>query len=185
MRQDPCCDEDSSWALYQELLTKYGAAEVYYIPVTVDTKGNNSNPEVIAHVRTLTGFFFGGGDQLRIIYSFYNGDPSSPLSDDQEGSYSDLLLYEPSGVLQAIKQTLLATGGVVAGTSAGTDCQTSKIMITGGESFEGEPLCTPYCMYLHSFGLGCAVDLLYLRSYICSACVILSVLNSSPSGVAY
>lgn len=83
---------------------------MYYIPVTVDTKEKNSDPEVVAKVKTLTGFFFGGGDQLRIVFSFYNEDER-----------------QPSPVLIAIKETLLATGGVVAGTSAGTDCQTSKV----------------------------------------------------------
>jgi cyanophycinase-like exopeptidase len=59
---------------YRDLLLSYGAAEVYYVPVTVDHKGNNSSPEVVRQVRSLTGFFFGGGDQLRIVDSFYNGD---------------------------------------------------------------------------------------------------------------
>lgn len=76
----------------------------------MDTKGNNSDPAVVAKVRTLTGFFFGGGDQSRIIYSFYNDDERMP-----------------SPVLTAIKETVLSVGGVVAGTSAGTDCQTSKV----------------------------------------------------------
>lgn len=95
---------------YRDQLTRYGAKEVYYIPVTVDTKGNNSDPDVVARVKSLTGFFLGGGDQARIIYSLYN---------DGE--------RVPSPVLTAMKETLLATGGVLAGTSAGTDCQTSKV----------------------------------------------------------
>ncbi len=102
------------------MFVRYGAAETYYIPVTVDTKGNNSDPAVVAHIKTLTGFFFGGGDQLRIMYSFYNQDERVP-----------------SDVLIAIKETLLTTGGVVAGTSAGTDCQTSRIMISGGVTYDG------------------------------------------------
>lgn len=76
----------------------YGAAEVYYVPVTVDSKLNNSNPEVVTHVKTLTGFFFGGGDQLRIMESFYNGDA-----------------HIPSDVLRGIKESVLSNGGVVAG----------------------------------------------------------------------
>jgi hypothetical protein len=60
------------------------------------------------------------GDQLRVTYSFYN----------QDGKV-------PSPALIAIKETLMATGGVAAGTSAGTDCQTSSIMITCGRSYEG------------------------------------------------
>jgi cyanophycinase len=118
--ENPCCDEDSSWAYYESQLLKYGAAEVYYIPITVDSVGNNSNPDVVAHIKTLTGFFFGGGDQTRIIASFYNNDERIP-----------------SPALIAIKETLLRTGGVVAGTSAGTDVQTINTMITGGASFEG------------------------------------------------
>mmetsp|Transcript_17031 Transcript_17031/g.37868 ORF Transcript_17031/g.37868 Transcript_17031/m.37868 type:complete len:439 (+) Transcript_17031:62-1378(+) len=118
--ENPCCDEDSSWVYYRDLLTLYGAQEVYYIPITVNSTEANSDPEVEAHVRTLTGFFFGGGDQLRIIESFYNKNARVP-----------------SPVLQTIREQLLRTGGVVAGTSAGTDCQTSSVMITGGESYQG------------------------------------------------
>ena len=118
--ENPCCDEDSSWAYYQSQLIKYGAAEVYYIPVTVNTTENNDDPRVISQIRTLTGFFFGGGDQSRIITSFYNQDQRVP-----------------SPALMAIKETLLATGGVVAGTSAGTDVQTLNTMITGGSSYNG------------------------------------------------
>ena len=105
---------------YRDLLTKYGAAEVYYIPVTTNTTEQNLNPVVVAHIKTLTGFFFGGGDQLRIIESFYNVNAKIP-----------------SPALRAIRQTLYATGGVVAGTSAGTDIQTNDVMITGGESYQG------------------------------------------------
>ena len=106
---------------YQNLLTQYGAAEVYFINVTLNNTENNANEDIVSNVKTLTGFFFGGGDQLRIIKSFYN--------------YNEKV---PSPVLQAIKETLLATGGVVAGTSAGTDCQTGNVMISGGESYTGK-----------------------------------------------
>jgi cyanophycinase len=116
--ENPCCDEESSWVYYRDMLTHYGAAEVYYIPITIDTPGNNSNPEVVEHIRTLTGFFFGGGDQTRIIKSFYNANERIP-----------------SPALLAIRETLYATGGVVAGTSAGTDVQTLNTMITGGDSY--------------------------------------------------
>lgn len=102
------------------MLTLYGAAEVYYIPVTVDSKSENSNPDVVAHIKTLTGFFFTGGDQTRITFSLFNNDEK-----------------QPSPVLIAIRETLLSTGGVVAGTSAGTDCMTSSTMITGGASYSG------------------------------------------------
>lgn len=102
------------------MLLHYGAADVLFVPITVDSKGNNSNPEVISLIKSCTGFFFSGGDQSRITYSFYNNDGK-----------------EPSPALRAIKETLLLTGGVAAGTSAGTDVMTNKIMITCGDSYEG------------------------------------------------
>lgn len=117
---DPCCDVESSFFLYNKLLTLYGAIEVYYIPVTTSSKQMNSDEEVVNHIYTLSGFFFTGGDQEKVIYSLYNSDEKVP-----------------SPVLQAIRKTLLATGGVVAGTSAGTDCQTAHTMIAGGTSYSG------------------------------------------------
>lgn len=117
--EDPCCGPDSSWVYYRDQLLKYGAVEVYYVNITVDTRENNEDPDIISHLRTLTGFMFGGGDQLRIIRSFYNGE-----------GYTD-----PSSALVAIRETLYASGGVIAGTSAGTDCQTSQVMISGGVSY--------------------------------------------------
>lgn len=63
---------------------------------------------------------------MRIIQSFYRGDGHNV----------------PSAALRAIHEQLEAVasaGGaaVVAGTSAGTDAQTSSIMITGGYSYQG------------------------------------------------
>lgn len=116
--ESPCCDNESSFAYYNDMFTSYGASEVYFVPITVHSKEKNADPMVIAHIKTLTGFFFSGGDQSRIIYSFYNVDEKIP-----------------SPALVAIRETLLATGGVVAGTSAGTDCQTSNVMISGGMSY--------------------------------------------------
>jgi len=75
---DPCCDVQSSYALYNTLLLRYGAAEVSYVPITVSSKSNNSNPDVVELIKTCTGFFFSGGDQSRITYSFYNSDGKEP-----------------------------------------------------------------------------------------------------------
>ena len=100
--EDPCCDVNSSFALYGALFKLYGAAKVYYVPITVHSKLNNSNPDIIAEIKTMSGFFFGGGDQERVIYSFYNNDERSV-----------------SPALAAIKETLLSNGGVIGGTSAG------------------------------------------------------------------
>lgn len=106
----------------------YGAASATFIPVTETSNNANSQSMPNHHLRdtilvfydnTLfihsfrvaivdmvqqqTGFFFGGGDQLRIIQAL-----------------------RPNGVdsltLNAIKE-VLRRGGVVGGTSAGTACQ--------------------------------------------------------------
>jgi cyanophycinase len=115
---DPCCGPDSSFFYYNEMLTQYGAAEVYYIPVTVDSKEMNSDSGVVEKINDLTGFFFSGGDQQRVITSLYNDDERTP-----------------SPVLVAIRRRLLEVGGVVAGSSAGTDCQTVHPMMSGGISY--------------------------------------------------
>lgn len=80
----------------------YGALSATFIPVT-ETSNNANDPNVVAMVREQTGFFFGGGDQLRIITALRpNGNDTLALT--------------------AIKDVLRA-GGVVGGTSAGTACQ--------------------------------------------------------------
>lgn len=80
----------------------YGAASATYIPVT-ETSNNADDPSVAELARQQTGFFFGGGDQLRILTAL-----------------------RPNGrdtlVLTAVKDMLKA-GAVVGGTSAGTACQ--------------------------------------------------------------
>lgn len=76
------------------------------------------------HIKTLTGFFIGGGDQTRLIKAYYNG-----LNDFIEGN----AIASPA--LLAVKSALYSSGGVVAGTSAGTDIQTDNVMITGGVSY--------------------------------------------------
>ena len=92
----------------------YGAASATFIPVT-ETSNNGNDPAVADLVREQTGLFFGGGDQLRIIKALRpNGRDSL--------------------VLTAIKDVLRA-GGVVGGTSAGTACQGTSVMITGGTSY--------------------------------------------------
>lgn len=88
----------------------YGAASATYIPVT-EKSNNADDPAVADLVKEQTGFFFGGGDQLRILKAL-----------------------RPNGietlVLTAVKDRLRA-GAVVGGTSAGTACQVRfKICMT-------------------------------------------------------
>lgn len=93
------------------------------MPITADHPEKNSDPAVVEHIESLTGFFFGGGDQTRLVQAYYTGVGNST------GAVA-------SPALLAIKRALLASGGVVAGTSAGTDIQTSSVMITGGKSYD-------------------------------------------------
>lgn len=59
---------DSSLALYQPLFLKYGANPIW-IAVDESRISNNSNPVVVAQVESCSGFFFGGGDQSRVVVS--------------------------------------------------------------------------------------------------------------------
>ena len=56
---------------------------------------------------------------MRIVEAFYNG-----------------VERVASPALIAIKETLLAKGGVLGGTSAGTDCLTINTMITNGNTYD-------------------------------------------------
>jgi cyanophycinase len=116
-------DPQSEWSYFGGLLSSHGAAFVYAIPI-LDTPGgraNNSNPEVIAVLRTLTGVFMGGGDQMRIVNAFFNDSPEP---------------HSASPALQAILAALSAAGGVMAGTSAGAESQTGAVVIGSGDSFD-------------------------------------------------
>lgn len=105
------------------LLNKYGAAAAEWIPIDLDHLRNNSSPAVIKQINSMTGFFFGGGDQSRILSALYLNSAYSPNR-------------IPSPALLAIRKKWDA-GAVIAGTSAGNDAQTQFPMITGGDSYEG------------------------------------------------
>lgn len=106
-------------ALYSRLFTQtYGAAHAEWIPIDLDRIENNSSPDVIRQINSMTGFFFGGGQQTRLIESFY-------LSDRSE-----------SPALTAIRQKY-EQGAVISGSSAGAAIQTNVALFTpGGESYE-------------------------------------------------
>ncbi|MDJ0676218.1 MAG: cyanophycinase [Calothrix sp. MO_167.B42] len=116
---------------YVEEFKTLGAADAQWIPIDLDNIHNNSSPAVVQQVNQMTGFFFGGGDQSRLIECF--------LNNNKDGEYTD------SPVLTAIRQKY-ASGAVIAGTSAGTvihaggtyvrDNTRNIPMITSGESYE-------------------------------------------------
>jgi cyanophycinase len=106
-------------AYYANLFkTSYGAADAQWIPIDLDRISNNSSQTVINQINSMTGFFFGGGDQSRLITCFFLANRSD------------------SPALAAIRSKF-ANGAVVAGTSAGTAIQAQAPMVTGGESYYG------------------------------------------------
>ena len=62
-------DPEDSAIFYDEIFRSYGAADVYWIPVHEGNTDANMDPDVVANIQTMTGFFFGGGDQRRVINS--------------------------------------------------------------------------------------------------------------------
>lgn len=103
---------------YSDIFLAAGADVAEWIPIDLDNVANNSDPAVVAQIEGMTGFFFGGGDQSRLVETFFlPGRVDSPA-------------------LSAIRQRF-AEGAVVAGTSAGTAIQVSGAMVTGGESYYG------------------------------------------------
>ncbi|HZU68492.1 MAG TPA: cyanophycinase [Ktedonobacteraceae bacterium] len=110
---------------YVDLFLKhYGVADAEWIPIDRAHLNNTKSPKVIAQINSMTGFFFGGGDQSRLVFCmFYNGTPAP-------GNHP-----RPSPALKAIIAKYDA-GAVVGGTSAGTDALVKDPMITGGESYE-------------------------------------------------
>ena len=95
-------DPEDSAAYYIDIFVNiYGAANATYIPVT-ESSNNANDPSVAELARQQTGFFFGGGDQSRVLKAL-----------------------RPKGrdtlVLTAVKDMLKA-GATVGGTSAGAAC---------------------------------------------------------------
>jgi cyanophycinase len=104
-------------AYYANLLKSYGAVKAEWIPIDLDNIANSSNPTVVSQINGMTGFFFGGGDQSRLVQALQNinrGDTPA---------------------LAAIRSRH-AAGAVLAGTSAGTAIMVDGPMVTGGESYE-------------------------------------------------
>lgn len=96
--------------------TTYGAADAQWIPIDLDHLGNASSATVVAQINSMTGFFFGGGDQSRLITCFFTSSRSD------------------TSALAALRSRF-AAGAVIAGTSAGTAIHAQSPMITGGESY--------------------------------------------------
>lgn len=97
--------------------TTYGAADAQWIPIDLDQRSNASSATVVAQINSMTGFFFGGGDQSRLVTCFLTASRSD------------------TPALAAIRSRF-AAGAVIAGTSAGSAIHAQSPMITGGESYQ-------------------------------------------------
>ena len=100
---------------YANLLKTYGAADAQWIPIDLDNIANSSNPTVVSQINGMTGFFFGGGDQSRLVQTLLTSSRAD------------------TPALAAIRAKYNA-GAVLAGTSAGTAIMVDGPMITGGKS---------------------------------------------------
>ncbi|KAK3585487.1 hypothetical protein CHS0354_003335 [Potamilus streckersoni] len=108
---------DSANFYHDIFVNKYGAAEANFIPIDTNHTSANRDPNVIRLIRRQTGFFFGGGDQYRVTQSLLLADGSA------------------SPALVAIME-MKKKGAVISGSSAGTTCQTNRVMIRGGVSWD-------------------------------------------------
>ncbi len=111
-------NSESNGAFYSGILRRYGAGEARWLPIDVDHPGAADGRALAEQVRSMTGFFFGGGDQSRLVTALTRGPA-----------------HRDSAVLAAIRARL-AGGAVVAGTSAGAQIQAGRDMVTGGLSYE-------------------------------------------------
>uniref|UniRef100_UPI000A3CC5C6 cyanophycinase n=1 Tax=Streptomyces sp. NRRL B-24572 TaxID=1962156 RepID=UPI000A3CC5C6 len=113
-----CSNSACNGAYYAGLFKRHGAADAQWIPLDIDHVANADSDAVVAQVESMTGFFFGGGDQYRYLTTLLRGDE-----------------HEDSKVLAAIRAKL-AHGAVVSGSSAGAQIASGPDMVSGGESYE-------------------------------------------------
>ncbi|MEW1587692.1 cyanophycinase, partial [Micromonospora vinacea] len=104
---------------YAKLFRSYGVADAQWIPIDLDRPGAAQDPAVVEQINSMTGFFFGGGDQYRYVTTMTRGE-----------AQRDTL------ALAAVRRKL-RDGAVVAGTSAGAQIMAGRDMITGGSTEPG------------------------------------------------
>ncbi|KAJ3442190.1 cyanophycinase [Anaeramoeba flamelloides] len=122
-------DAKENGEYYKKLFEKYGANKVDWIPIDLNHTSNNDNPDVVSMINKMTGFFFGGGDQERLITCFYLKNRAQSLA------------------LKTIQRRYSNYDAVIAGSSAGTTIQQGIPMVTGGESWDACEQTKPYPKY--------------------------------------
>ncbi|MFF2307965.1 cyanophycinase [Streptomyces sp. NPDC058128] len=116
---DLCSNSACNGAYYADLFKRHGAADAQWLSLDIDHVADADSDAVVAQINSMSGFFFGGGDQYRYITTLLHGDR-----------------HTDSKALAAIRAKL-AHGAVVAGSSAGAQIASGADMVSGGESYEG------------------------------------------------
>ena len=111
-------NSESNGRFYVDILKRYGAGEVRWLPIDLDHPGAADGRELAGEAGSMTGFVFGGGDQSRLVTTLMRGRA-----------------HTDSRVLAAIRERF-SRGAVVAGTSAGAQIQEGRDMVTGGASYQ-------------------------------------------------
>ncbi|MGW4296698.1 cyanophycinase [Micromonospora chersina] len=104
---------------YADLFRRYGVADAQWIPIDLDHPTAADDPAVVRQIESMSGFFFGGGDQYRYVTTMTRG-----------------AAQRDSAALAAVRRKL-RHGAVVAGTSAGAQIMAGRDMITGGSTEPG------------------------------------------------
>ena len=115
---DQAANSVTSGRFYTDILQKYGAGTVQWIPVDLDHVSAADSADLARQVSSMTGFMFGGGDQSRLVTTLLHG-----------AAHTD------SRVMAAIRARFVQ-GAVVAGSSAGAQIQAGPDMVTGGASYQ-------------------------------------------------
>ncbi|MGC5305557.1 cyanophycinase [Micromonospora zamorensis] len=104
---------------YAKLFRSYGVADAQWIPIDLDRPGAAEDPAVVRQINSMTGFFFGGGDQYRYVTTMTRGQAQ-----------------RDTPALAAVRRKLRG-GALVSGTSAGAQIMAGRDMITGGSTEPG------------------------------------------------
>jgi cyanophycinase len=115
-------ESESNGKIYVEVFQNtYNFHNVEWIPIDLNHPLNAYDPSVVEKLSTLTGVFFGGGDQDRLLQLFFN-NKTTPWAD--------------TPALAKIRERYEAGVLAIAGSSAGTTIQQATPMVCGGESYE-------------------------------------------------
>ncbi|WP_410816278.1 hypothetical protein [Micromonospora sp. 050-3] len=71
---------------YAKLFRSYGVADAQWIPIDLDRPEAAQDPAVVKQINSMTGFFFGGGDQYRYVTTMTRGDAQRDTAARRSGT---------------------------------------------------------------------------------------------------